>query len=420
MALDNKKNIKKVILAKNIARTFTSGLVSPTAIADGEVLVTDVSGNVLNTTTVLTADTIKIVQGRGASKALRQESISLADLAGYSGKAYSAAVEQVGYIGFNAVTGAGNFDATLTNTNLIFRISRLFNTFVRGNQLVPKYGQFTIFGTAVTAQVIATGLLKSLLSNFAAEYKLEKDIRFERVANGTYGTTTASCSVVYRSTTVTGTGVGTNNPVGSIMRIGASNAATTPVYVVASVVDANTIELDVPWRDEAATVSVYTNTVAPTLWGIKMTGQPNKFDVNRWRQYDKIRWNVTGDPAVIGSTTITPQQVAAFDGVGVYAQVAEDEYISWGDEGQYFIDQTPPQLREQDVELTGTYSCLNLKFINKVSHLVGAGENEGNILIYLNKLGGFSTNIIGLPTSVVDVIDIWAQQKGFASQIPNI
>ena len=50
-----------------------------------------------------------------------------------------------------------------------------------------------------------------------------------------------------------------------------------------------------------------------------------KYDVNRWRQYDKVRFNTLLE----GFGSDTPvDTTAALDGTGVYEQVANDEYIS--------------------------------------------------------------------------------------------
>jgi hypothetical protein len=115
-------------------------------------------------------------------------------------------------------------------------------------------------------------------------------------------------------------------------------------------------------------------------FGIKITGLKQKYDVNRWRQYDKVRFNVFLEN--FGPAT-TVANDAAFDGIGVYEQAANDEYISWGDEGQVFVDQVPPLFREKDTVVGTQYNPAVLSWVNNLPSLIGAGENKGQAIFYV-------------------------------------
>lgn len=437
--LYSQSNITKVFIGKSIARTaaldVAGTLVTPSNLAVGEIVITDMSNNILDTTTAASASAIKIIQGRGSSEPLRQDMLKLSDVVVYSGRTYVAPVEQVTYVGFNGTSGS----IEVIPENLYFlRISRIFNTFLRGNQLVPKYGQFTS-GTSTTQEAVATGLLKNLIANFQMEYKLEKDIQFDMVLSnaGTAVTVAAGAdltdlSYVKGSKVVTGflsgaPALGTdevfnNISVGDYLRAG--TATTAACYKVTAVTAGTastpaTITLDVPFQGESTIIALASNEVitaaqaAAGSFGIKMSGRALKFDVLRWRQYDKLRWNVTLDG--FGATPIT-FTTAANPGLGTFEEVAAQEFMSWGNEGQNLVIQTPPLIPEADVSTSGTYSTINIGFKNEVRGLVGAGENKGNFLLYLAN----STNVTNFTgasgnTSAIAVLNAFLNQAGFAA-----
>ena len=109
------------------------------------------------------------------------------------------------------------------------------------------------------------------------------------------------------------------------------------------------------------------------------------------------------------STTVTT--TAAFDGIGVYEQAANDEYISWGDEGQVFVDQVPPLFREQDAVVGTQYNPVVIGWLSRLNSLIGAGENKGQVIIYM--AGGSGTGPF-TPTSgnsqdvLVSVFNSWS------------
>ena len=307
---------------------------------------------------------------------------------------------------------------------------------MRGNQLIPKYGQFNSTSSS-TQEDIATGLIKNLIANFKEEYKLEKDIQFDLVLSnaGTAVTVAAGADLtdlqyIKGSKTVTGllSGVpalGTdevfnNITVGDYLRVG--TATTAGCYKVTAVTAGTastpaTITLDIPFQGESTIVALASNEVitaaqaAAGNFGIKMTGRPLKFDVIRWRQYDKLRWNVTLEG--FGSTPFTVAQ-AAKPGVGVFEEVATNEFMSWGNEGQALIMQTPPLIPEQDAVSTATYSTVHLGFRNKVEHMVGAGEQFGDFLAYLAN----ATTDGSIVTSFVTVLNAFVTQRtGFSALV---
>lgn len=422
--LYSQRNITKVFIGKSIGRTAALDVLNananPVSLASGEIVVTDLSNNVHTTASAGTAKVVKIIQGRGPNEPIRQEILKLDELVSYRGTVNIPAVEQVTYVGFNGTSGAIE---VLTNNLYFLRISRIFNTFLRGNQLVPKYGQFTTTGSA-TQEGVATGLIKNLIANFQEEYKLEQDILFELVHSNAGAAITGAptnFTVTKGSKTVTWTGTDPSNiAVGDYVRFGGTTT-TAPVYKVTGVnLAGNSLTLDIAWQAATATILVANVEVitaalaAAGNFGIKMTGRPLKFDVLRWRQYDKLRWNVTLDG--FGATPIT-FATPANPGAGVFEEVAAQEFMSWGNEGQNLIMQQPPLIPEQDAVVGTAYSVVTLGFKNEVRGLVGAGEQQGNIMLCLANPTNV-TNFTGAAgnTSAIDVLNAFALQAGF----PNL
>ena len=134
-----------------------------------------------------------------------------------------------------------------------------------------------------------------------------------------------------------------------------------------------------------------------------MTGVASSFDVNTWRNYYVNRFTATFSDT---STTIT-SLTGANTGIGMWEQVAMDEYMNWGFEGQGTIG-TPPTTREAAVKvpgigsataLTSRYSVINIAWTEDINDgLTSTGSSRGNVLIYLN-LNGAATGLVSGATS---------------------
>ena len=394
MALDSKNNIKSVFIMPSISAAPAAGTVvtpgSTNSGVAGWVGITNMSNIVLDATTVLAYDKIKIIKDRGADLPLQQVVISLSELAKTSAYSGAIASEQVSYIGYNGTSGT--MDATVNNFFLI-KLEHTPNAFLYGKRPASyKYGTFQSGATA-TALSNSIGLIKSLIQNFRANRTTDWRVKSELVADGTgvvladTDLTSITFTKYSKTAVVTTSGAVSAFAAGTYIRVGAgATTYTNPVVKVVSsgsAAGAGTfnVVLDFVWQGDTTTV-VRTNlyTVAtPGNVGIKITGLKQKYDVNRWRQYDKVRFNtfLEGFDAAVVTTT------AAFDGVAVYEQAANDEYISWGDEGQVFVDQVPPLFREQDAIVGTQYNPVVISWLSRLNSLIGAGENKGQVIIYM-------------------------------------
>ena len=141
-----------------------------------------------------------------------------------------------------------------------------------------------------------------------------------------------------------------------------------------------------------ATGTAYTTThgklTVATSFGIRLTGVPAPFNVNTMRDYYANRFTTTFSDS---STLITVS--GAQNGNGVWQQVAMDEYLSYGFEGENNQLAVPSLARDQYVKIPGvgslvaadcTYSSLSIAWLEDMRGLVAMAPARGNVIVYLN------------------------------------
>lgn len=387
MALDSKNNIKSVFIVPDLAASAAGTKITPGSLGAGFIAVCGLNNEILTAAEAAAADTIKIIKDRGVNLPLQQVRISLSEVKTLNGVTGAAASEQITYIGYNGTTGS------MPNTIDTFyeiKLEHVPNAFAYGKRPANyKYGTYQSGST--TSQVeITTGLVKSLVQNFVPNRTTDWRVFSEVVTNatrtavsgaGTLKFTKYSKTVVASAATASSTFV-----VGDYIQIAAGN--TNGVYKIVDKDGSGNLTLDYAFQGETTTITpgvlairiTVANAGIATSWGVKITGIKQKYDVNRWRQYDKVRFNPFINDGLTGTLVTT---TAAYDGIGVYEQAANDEYISWGDEGQIFVDQVPPQFREQDAQSGVQYNPAILSWVSKLPSLIGAGENKGSAIFYI-------------------------------------
>jgi hypothetical protein len=334
MALDSKNNIKSVFIVPDLSYATPGAKMFPGKVP-GKVALCDVSNIVLDQTNIADYSTIKIVKDRGANLPLQQVRLNLADLIAYSGAAYDAATEQKSYIGYNGTSGS---ISEIDNNFYEIKLEHVPNAFAYGKRPANyKYGTYQS-GINATQEEIANGLVKSLVQNFVPNRTIDWRVFSEvtnagaRGAAGSLGTLTFTkySKVVVASASTATDQLAVGDYIQSVDAL-----TTVGVYkIVAIDGTSGNLTLDVAYNGDTISGVLSTNDIAipeataqAANFGIKITGIKQKYDVNRWRQYDKVRFNVF----LINFGTTGSSTTAAFDGIGVYEQVANDEYISWGD-----------------------------------------------------------------------------------------
>jgi len=425
MALDSKNNIKSVFIVPANATVVAAGTkVTPGSLALNSVVLTNMSNEVLNTSAAgafdpTLYDKIKIIKDRGAYNPLQQVVISRSQIVTASSIAGRLASEQVDYVGYNGAT-AGTQIAVLNNNFYTVKLEHVPNQFAYGKRPANyKYGTYQS-SPAATQGEIANGLTASLVQNFRPNRTIDWRV-FSEVTNAgtrtaaTGGAGTLTFTKYSKSVTASAATASTNIVAGDYVAIDA--ATTTGVYKVTSKDASGNLILDISYQGETTTITAATNnirivaaTANATNFGIKITGIKQKYDVNRWRQYDKVRFNTFLDGFTPSATVTAVTTTAAFDGVAVYEQVANDEYISWGDEGQVFVDQVPPLFREQDAVVGQQYQPAVIGWLDRLPSLIGAGENKGQVIMYFAGGTGSATYtpVAGNQASIITSFNLWS------------
>jgi hypothetical protein len=425
----------RLIVAKDIARTATVGaLASPTSLADGEVVVTDAGNVILNFTDAFTADRIKIVQGRGATKPLFETAtFAASEIYQYKGQAFEDAQQQVTYLGYDAVANTGSVE--VLNNNAYAMTITFQEITVPGLQgsYVPVSVWYQSDATATQVKVV-NGLYNNLVRQLAF-FNLPVILaeRVSSAASTAIAGAPTDLTFSYGSKTVTYTGTDpSNTPVGSWLRVGGITNEFAVYRITALNTTTNTITLDQPYQGVDATIAVALVEVATNVdvlagnMGIKLTGIEQPFVLDS-RPVDKVQFNVgiSNSQGAASSTTVSTTAIATY-GHGTYALITTQQADSSRNAGDFYGYAIYPYDKPLTTTVTGQdYSTLN------IGTRVGRGLNGeltpnnfvANIEIACaldnNVANTFDTNIVG-PSGVATVIDAFVTaQTTLLSQVPS-
>jgi len=222
-------------------------------------------------------------------------------------------------------------------------------------------------------------------------------LRFENITSATDAAitgTVANFGVTYNSYIVTLDGTVTNVSAGDWIKLGGTTTSTA-VYKVAAVNSPNSITLETLYQGTSGTIAVANvrritaANAATANFGVRLTGAPAPFDVNAFRDYYANRFTATFSD----STTLVTHVQGARNGNGMWQQVAMDEYMSYGYEGQNDMLAVPPRFRDQEVKIPGVgtataatakYSPITIEWTEGHNTLVTAHGAKGSVIIYTN------------------------------------
>lgn len=391
-------NVFSVILDDNAqaasALPAVGALVTDANLAKGAVVLTDLGNRRLDAaafTALVDGDQYRIVQGKGLGQQLMKTPVITVGKDKFTINAFKPAVQQVTIIGFNGTTGAL---PTANNTDFWIKVRK------RDNDAANRSQPMSLFAGPV--QTDATGTQAELASLLVANGYLNfKDepanhyLKFEAICDnaGATDATAITADVTNGSRGVTLVAAPTTMVAGDFIRFGTT--VNDPVYRITSIVG-TALVLNSPYTGDTATgvtIEYVTAALAAAAnFGIKITGIQAPFNVNTFRDYYANRFTATFSNS---SVLVTPS-VGARNGNGVWQQVAMDEYLSYGYEGQNQQLATPSIARDQDVKipgvttgataLTSKYSCLNIAWTEDIRGLVSVDNGLGNAVIYLNLL----------------------------------
>jgi hypothetical protein len=341
-----------------------------------------------------------VVQGKGASQPLMKSPVITKGKFTTSIAAHKAAVQQVTVVGFNGTTGAL---PVANDTAFHIKIRKNDNDAANRSQPMSQFiGPVKTDGTG-TQEELALALAVNGNKNFALE-PANGYLKIEVLcddAGAAIGAAPDTVVGTIGTKVVTLTDTGANNSisaiaVGDLFRVG--TALTSEVYkIVATTVvggATGTITLDRPLSQSVnlvgTTAEFITAANAATAdFGIRLTGVQAPFDVNAFRDYYANRFTATfSDPS-----TLVSHVQGAYNGNGTWQQVAMDEYMNYGFEGQNEMMAVPPRMRDQEVKipgvggvtaLTAKYSALSINWEEDITGLVSKSGSKGSVLVYLN------------------------------------
>jgi len=528
--MNSVNNHTQLLIGKNIARTGgTTGLaatvVTPSVLAVGEVVVTDVDGTILDESTVASKTAVVLVQGQGPTLPLiKSGQIQKATVQSYRAKAFSNGLEQVEFIGYNPVAASGAIDVINSNPyilrsslrsnfvefadkemfvnadyvsdssatqseiakglclslirnserfpNIPFTISRVndattvtaftgtsvMTKFTKGSKTVSFFdaagvastgsvtagdvinvptsgGQSFTYSTAVDAFDIFLGTtLYSVADAGSADQNgvaQAAAINAGTQACAEYNSSTDVMTITYNNGIFLPPPVVYNTISTSYVTVTIATGDAVPTKYIASatVSAAASFELDVAYQGETGFVAdgtvLATNTGVATVitaWGIKLLGKAKTFLTNRLR-YDKNKWFSTIQS---GGTTPIAVTTTPNEGTGRYEQIADEEYFSALGEGMHdsVTIQIPPVVDRTNVESTGKYSIVDLRWSDKPGTSIVANSTAyKQVRLACNKNCGFVTSSQfngngGTDTTVLRVLDAWLTT--FSAQVGNI
>jgi len=413
-------NVFSVIVDDNAQAAL--GLAAGTLLTDanlpkGAIALADLGNGFLDAaafTALADGAQYRILQGKGVGVPFMKSPVLTKGKTSMSIAKHKPAVQQVTTIGYNGTTGAL---PTANNTSFFIKIRKRDNDAANRSQPMSLFAGPVKTDSTGTQAELAVLLAKSGEKNFGLE-PANGYLSFSLLCSDAGSAIGAAADTVIGtagSKTVTVTDTGANNTVnaiaaGDFFRVG--TATTAAVYkVVASTVGVagGVLTLD---RPLLASISLLGTTsefitaanAAAANFGIVLTGKAAPFNVNSFRDYYANRFTATFSD----STTLVSPTTGAQNGNGVYQQVAMDEYMSYGFEGQNEQMAVPALRRDQEVKipgvgtstaLTSKYSALSIAWDETNVGLVSTANGKGQVLIYLNLLDNAGTGTLSGGTS---------------------
>lgn len=393
-------NVFSVVLDDNAqtaaALPAVGAVVTDTNLAKGAVVLTDLGNRRLNAaayTALADGDQFRILQGKGVGTPIMKTPVLTKGSVKLTVSKHKAAAQQITVIGYNGTAGTL---PVANNSDFFIKVRKRDNDAGNRSQPMSLFAGPVRTDATGTQEELAYLLAKNGIKNFSKE-PANGYLRFEVITSATDAAitgTVANFGVTYGSKVVTLDGTVTNVAVGDVIKLGGTTT-TTAVYKVEAIDSPNTITLDWAYQGASATILVanvrriLAATAATANFGVRLTGAVAPFDVNQFRDYYANRFTATFSDA---STLVTHVQ-GAFNGNGVWQQVAMDEYLSYGYEGENNQLATPSVPRDQEVKIPGIggatvatskYSTLNVAWTENIRGLVSMDGGQGNVVVHVN------------------------------------
>jgi hypothetical protein len=396
MSFLNVKNVKHLVIAKDVARTANASIdpTSASYIAEGEIVVTTPGGTVLDATTVAGEKEIVLRQGRGGELEVISPVI-FKDGASLKSQAYVPQEEESWTLGYDGTTGA--FDEINDNLYLLNVDMKESSVFGFGQQK-HKYGVYKSDANA-TQEEIVNGLTESLIANFSREP--EQDVVFNMLLSDASVAVAPTANLVKDSDQVVFSAAH-GLVAGDYIRIG--TATTDIVYKVKAVTATDTLLLTTAYSGASVPAAVVTSIAANPAgnFGIIAQGQAREFKTGSLH-YSKVRFELI--PKDFGTTPVV-QANGAIEGSGNYEQIAELEWATQGNEGNYYRSRSmaPVDEKRADVQKVG-YDMITLKYEKTTHGGIGAKDVSPAEAVVAYPNGSSATSITDATDGIIAILD---------------
>ena len=409
-------NVFSVVLDKNATTTAAvntavavGAVVTKDNLPAGAIVLVDAGMRRMNAGAYAAADRFRLVQGRGATKSLMISPMLTKASTTISSSNYRLPVQQVSVVGYNGTTGSLPI---ANSTDFFIKIRKNDNDAANRSQPMSLFAGPVKTDASGSQVELTEALVKNGTENFSdepANNYLEFDILTSSTAAANTGAGTVTATKGSKLVTF-GTNVAAVAVVGDYIRFdesaGGAPATTDAVYkVIAMNTTTEVMTLDRPFSSASQAATAQGNAViiaaagfAAGDWGVRLRGVQADFNVNSFRDYYVNRFTVTfSDTSTLVTTT------GARTGSGVWQQVAMDEYMSYGFEGENSMLGVPPRMRDQEVAVDGKYGCIEVSWTENIQGLVSLQGGKGSVLFYINLQAG---GALGATSSGVDVATI--------------
>lgn len=394
-------NVFSVLLNDtNVATTAlpsTGTVVTDANLPKGAVVLTDIGFRLMDNTAyaaLANGDGFFVIQGKGAGVPLMKSPRLTKGNTKVTIAKHKAAVQQVTAIGYNGTTGAL---PVANNTSFFIKIRKRDNDAANRSQPMSLFAGPVKTDATGTQEELAFALVISGLKNFKDE-PANNYLKFEALVAGTQADWTGTAThlsltngsrVALFTDSAGAASTATAPTVGGIIRI-----LGVAYKITAS--STTSITLNYAYQGDTGLVAGGTTAASqagivgtPGDYGVRLTGVAAPFNVNSFRDYYANRFTATFSDA---STAVT-HLLGAYNGNGTWQQVAMDEYMNYGFEGQNEQLAVPPRMRDQEVKIPGVgsntaatsrYSAVNIAWEEDVRGLVSMAGGQGSVLVYLN------------------------------------
>lgn len=312
------------------------------SIVAGDVLILDQAGNALTgSPTVISAANnaviriaLGITNADGTTGALISNPINLATkgLRKVTKAAYEVPTDGLITFGYNGTSST--IPTPSNSTEYMLKVLIKDDQRDHGNKPTVQTYNYTTDASA-TAGELAFGFAKQVQRDTYSGNSNSYVFAWV-IANGTYVALTNNATVTQFSNRIVSTAHGV--AVGDIVKIGGTTTST-PVYKVATVVDANTFTIEGLYMGTSGTVlaaNILLNTVAPTSYGLQLKGRDPNTGRFYYDPYTKVYFTAgMGLAENLGTTSLIAPVVTTptFEGIGFWRQVKDLELEALGYEG---------------------------------------------------------------------------------------